>query len=70
MSSIGTENWNKPLIQPISVRMVTLNLRERKPPIRAKASCGPPSMTTPTKHTIGMRTKGRRPDGLPQGIDQ
>ena len=38
--------------------IVTLNLRERKPPIRAKATCGQPSMTTATKHWIGMETKG------------
>jgi hypothetical protein len=39
--------------------MVILNRRERKPPTRAKATCGHPSTTAATKTTIGMETKGR-----------
>jgi len=38
--------------------MVILNLRDREPPIRAKTTCGKPSMITATKHTIGVKTKG------------
>jgi hypothetical protein len=38
--------------------MVTLYLRERKPPIRESVTCGQPSMTTATTHSIGINNKG------------
>ena len=50
--SNGTEIWNKPLFghqqRVRSVRSEIPNLRERKPPSKAKANCVRPIMTTVT----------------------
>ena len=39
------------------IRTLILNLRERKPPIRAKATCGQPSITTITVQIIKSESK-------------
>jgi hypothetical protein len=41
--------------------MLTLKLLERKPPSRAKLSCGQPSMITILQNAIGTKRKGRPP---------